>query len=311
MPQKSFTQKLLEIDITLDPNPTTSQVHQFDNGQNTVSLTNFRTSVRVQHAGVPSGSKAQILVYGLTPSLMNQLSTLGIVYSLVPHNTLSIRAGDAISGLSTIFVGTVYSATPDFNRAPDCPFSFECIAGDINQVAPATASSYPQATDVSTVMSSLAQRMGYGFENNGINIKLPPSYFPGTIMDQVQAVADAANIIAKIVPGALGQSVLAIWPKDGSRSSLKTVPLISPGTGMIGYPSYSAIGLTVKTLFNPQVSLGGLIQIQSSLPKATGTWVVLDLNYELDSQVPDGAWSTTMTCFNPTFKNKVGIPSVS
>ncbi len=310
MPQ-SFTQKLLELDVTLDPNPTTNAAPFFTpdvtggiENQNTVTIKGLRTSVRIQYAGLPAGTTAQVAVFGLTPSLMNQLSTLGIVFQAIPHNTLTIRAGDS-SGLSTTFIGTIRAATADFNKAPDVPFSFEAIGGLVNQVIPATAFSSGGPVNVVSVMQNLAQKLGYGFENNGVEATLPPSYFPGTLADQYKKVAIDANIRAELVPGSTGNLILAIWPKGGSRKG--SIPLLSPSTGMIGYPSYSQVGLTAKTIFNPNIGLGGQVQIQSSLPRATGVWTVLRIDHALDSLVPNGLWESTLSCFNPKYAN-LGIP---
>jgi len=312
----SFTQKLIEIDVALDPNPETNAAPFFtsevsgSSNSNSVTISGSRTSVRIQYSGAPVGSTAQVLVYGLTPSLMNQLSTLGLVFQLVPKNTITVRAGDAISGLATVFIGTIRGAVADFNRAPDVPFTFDCIAGWFNQVAPAKVTSYPGPVDVANTMQIFASQMGYGFENNGVAAKLPPSYFPGTVADQWKKLAEDANIRAEVVPGATGNQVLSIWPKGGSRTSLGNPPLLSPTTGMIGYPSYSQVGLTVKTVFNPNIGFGGQIQIQSSLPKATGTWVVLKMDHALDAQMPDGLWESTLSCFNPNYAAKFGVPVV-
>ena len=313
----SFTQKLIEIDVALDPNPQTNAAPFFTSdvssspNANTVTLSGTRTSVRVQYAGQPKGSTAQVSVYGLTPSLMNQLSTLGLVFSIVPHNTITIRVGDLTSGLSTVFTGTIWSATADFNKAPEVPFVFECIAGLYNQVVPATPVTFPKPFNVVNAMQQFAQQMGFGFENDGIptTSMLPPSYYPGTVADQWKKMRDDAQIEADLFPGLATGQVLAIWPKGGSRTTLG-VPLVSPTTGMIGYPSYSQVGLTVKTIYNPGISLGGQIQIQSSLPKATGTWVVLKVDHALDSLVPDGLWESTFMCFNQNYAAKTGVPKV-
>jgi hypothetical protein len=297
--KQSFTQKLLEVDITLGPNPQTNQPNQFGNGSNTVTLSGSRISARVQAVGT-LGTTAQVDVWGLTPSLLNELSTLGLAFSLVPQNTLSIRAGDAVSGLSTIFVGTVMSATGDYNQAPNVPMHFECFTDGLNSVIPLPASSFPQATDVGTIMSGLASQMHLGFENNGVNVKLPPSYFVGSGVDQYRAVAAHANIEAAVVQGSLGNQVLAIWPRGKSRKSLPTV-MLSPTTGLIGYPSYTAYGILVKAIFNPQIGFGGMINVKSSLPKATGQWIILRLDHALDSVVPKGLWESSMWCYNPNY----------
>lgn len=296
---ESFTQKLIEIDISLGPDTTTNQPRQFSNGLNTVTLSGSRTSVRIQNSGTPNGSNAQIDIFGLTTSLMNELSTLGMVFQLIPQNTVTIRAGDATAGLATVFIGTIMSAVGDYNQAPNVPMHFECQAGLINAVAPFKASSYPNPTDVGTIMSGLAKQMGYGFENSGVEVTLPPSYFSGSAEDQWQKVARDAGIQADVVPGASGSLVLAIWPKGKSRGG--QAPLVSPSTGMIGYPAYTQQGILVKTIFNPQIGFGGQINVQSSLPKATGTWIILRMDHALDSQVKGGQWESSLWCFNPDF----------
>lgn len=311
----SFVQKLIELDVTLAQSPLTNAAPFFTSdvsnqpNANSITISGSRTSARIQYAGQPKGSTATVQVYGLSPSLMNQLSTLGLVFSLIAHNSITIRAGDAVNGLSVVFIGTIWSATADFNRAPDVPFTFECIAGLDYQVIPAKPFSSTGPVDVGNVMSVLAQQMGYGFENNGVNVKLPPSYFPGTNADQWKKVRDDAQIEADVFPGVNTKQVLAIWPRGGSRNTL-SVPLVSPSTGMIGYPSYSQVGLTVKTIYNPEIALGGKIQIQSSLPKATGTWVVLRVDHALDSLVPNGLWESTLACFNPDYAGKTAVPTI-
>jgi hypothetical protein len=179
---------------------------------------------------------------------------------------------------------------------------FECISGLINAAIPVKASSFPSPTDVGTIMSGIAKTMGYGFENNGVNITLPPSYFPGAAQDQWRKVAQDAGIRAELVPGSAdspGNLILAIWPKGGSRGG--AAPLVSPTTGMIGYPEYTQQGISVKTIYNPQIAFGGKINVQSSLFRATGTWVILRLDHALDTLVKDGQWESSMWCFNPAY----------
>src|ERR1035437_9765210 len=180
---QSFTQKLLEFDVQLGRAGETNTPRFFtdsSSGQpnsNTVTISGARATVRIQNSGSPAGSMAQVDIYGLTPDLMNQLSTLGIVFQLIPTTTVTIRAGDKESGLGIAFIGNVMSAYADYNKAPDVPFHFELQANLVGAVAPATPSSYPQATDVATMMAGFAKVLGKGFQNNGVNVTLPPGYY--------------------------------------------------------------------------------------------------------------------------------------
>ena len=305
----SFIQRLIEVTVKLAANSQTNQPNTFSESEtDTVTLSGLRTSVRVENSGAPAGSTAHVDIYGMTPSLMNQLATLGIVINIVERNTLTITAGDAVNGLTSVFSGTITSGYADYNAAPDVPFRFECNAGLADAVVPASASSFPGPVDVATVMSGFARQLNLGFENNGVTAQLPPSYFPGNVWTQMRACADHSGINAEPING-----VLAIWPKGSSRNAT-TVPLISKDTGMIGYPSFTQNGIIVKTLFNPQVAFGGLVGVSSivlagaaqsksaspsSVLPADGNWAVYKLDHALDSQVPRGQWMSTVYAYNP------------
>ncbi len=296
--QESFVQRLLEVTVSLAADQKTNQPIKFAGTQSdTVTLSGNRASVRIENSGAPAGSRASVRIWGLTESLMNQLSTLGIVFNSIQRNTVSVSAGDADNGLTPIFAGTINYAFPNYNEAPRVPFCFECQTGLINAVLPVAASSFPQSTDVATIMSGFARQMNVGFENNGVTVQLPPSYFPGNLLTQMRTVAEHAHINAELVDG---NSKLAIWPIGGSRTSLsgQNVPLISKETGMIGYPTFAPNGyMIVRSVFNPQIAFGGTVRVQSRIPQANRSWVVQKLDLALDTMVPKGQWASTCHCY--------------
>ena len=120
----------------------------------------------------------------------------------------------------------------------------------------------------------------------------------------MRAIAEHANINAEIVDGG---TKLAIWPKGGSRTSQQgnNIPLISATTGMIRSPSFAPNGyLVVKTLYNPQISFGSVVQVQSdTITQANKSWVVQKLDLSLDSLTPKGKWEAICFCY------PVGLPA--
>lgn len=295
--QQSFIQRLIEVTIQL-ASGAGGQPNSFANSTSSnITLSKFRASVRVENNGAPAGSTARILVYGMAPTLMNQLQTLGQQFNEIARNSITVTAGDSTSGLSPVFSGTIMNAYADYNAAPDVPMIFDCLSSGIDSVAPAAASSFPGPTDVATIMSGFARLMNVGFENNGVTTQLANPYFSGNVRQQLQACARAANINAEVVNG-----VLAIWPKGKSRTVGGALPLISADTGMIGYPTFwMQNGVIVRSLFNPQIAFGGTVQVQSSIQKASGTYVVWKLDLALDSMVRAGKWECTAHCFAPGF----------
>jgi hypothetical protein len=301
----SFTQKQIEVTIQLVANPVTNQPVTFDGNSNTTTLSGSRTSVRINNSGMPNGGIAEVSVYGLTLALMNQLSTLGMVFNIVPKNKITITAGDAVTGLATVFTGVIVHAYGDFNKMPDVPFVIIANSGIADSVAPAVASSFTGPTDVATIMAGFARQMNLGFENNGVNVKLSNPYFPGNIQQQADACARAAGIKWDRVIGP-GGPVLAIWPRGGNRNT-PTIPIISPSPGtMIGYPSYTQQGIKIDNLFDPNISRGQLVQVQGSqLTKANGMWAIYKLDHALDSQVPRGHWMSSLYCYNPKYPQPI------
>ena len=309
----SFIQKLLSVSVTLSPGiAQVNALPTFAGGtSNAVTLSGHRTSARITYAGAPNTSYATIRIWGVNQSLMNQLSTLGMIYDSVQRNTVTVSAGTSIQGftgipgqLAPVFGGTAIQAYGEYDNMPDVPFVFVCQAGISDSVIAATPSSFTGVTDVATMMSGYARLMNLQFENNGVTAKLSNPYYGGNVWQQVQQAARDAHINAEIVSGG---TVLAIWPVGGSRSAANApIPLISPQTGMIGYPGFAGNGfLVVRHIFNPLVAFGGQIQVQSSLPQANKTWTVVKLDLSLDSLVPKGEWTGVAYCQPSAFSAPV------
>lgn len=285
----SFTKKLIDVTFKL------GQGSFGTAGTDTVKLSGLRCSATIIKAGGQSMSMANVRVWGMTLEMMNKLSTLGLFVTQVRRNVLIVEAGDEQAGMSVVFEGTIQDAWADFGGMPDVPFVVQAFAGLEEAIKPVPPTSYRGPTDVATIMLSLANQMGLAFENTGVQgVVLADPYFPGTAREQALRVAAAANINMSIDVGKL-----AIWPKGKERGS--QVPVISPETGMIGYPSYTSKGVVVRSLYNPNVAFGSKIQINSSLKPASGQWIVYMLQYHLESQLPNGEWSMMMEAAPPGF----------
>jgi hypothetical protein len=278
----SFQTRKLQFSFQLDSG-------QFSGANNTVTLDGHRATALITKAGLASMGGAEVTIYGMRDDQMAQLSTLGLIPSLIKRNTITIKAGDDVNGMSQVFQATIFQGWQDFSGAPDSCFRVTCFAGLIEAVTPIAASSYPGRVDAAQVMSDLAKTMNLKFENNGVSAILTNPYWPGTARQQVVKVAEAGNFNWVIDNG-----TLAIWPIGGSRAG--SIPLISADTGLVGYPTFYSLGINVKTLFNPAIVYGSQVQVQSILKAASGTWIVKTLSYDLSADTPSGDWFQTMEC---------------
>src|SRR6202451_1106886 len=123
----TFVQRTIDVVFTLG-NTVNGNPNNFKeniNGANTVRLTGLRVSAKITKAGFPQLGHAQLAVYGMTKSIMDQLSTLGVQVQLVPRNTVTVLAGDVVNGQSVVFVGTIYQAWGDYSAQPEVPFYVE------------------------------------------------------------------------------------------------------------------------------------------------------------------------------------------
>lgn len=306
----SFTSKNIDVTITLG----TGSFGQ--TGKNTVKLSGLRVLASIAKGGFPSMDRASIQIYGVQPSVMNAISTLGVPLAMVrQNNTVLVEAGDTVNGMSVVYGGHILNAWQDFSAAPDTLLNIIGNTGQYEAIAPTPAISFPGQADVATIMSGIATRAGWAFENSGVTVKLPPTYLEGTALDQAQNVARHANINMYLDSGT-ATNTLAIWPKTGTRGG--QIPLISDFSGLIGYPTFQSGGMSFRCLYNPNIRVGGQIKMQSSVGGAgvvsgatppdanltggpNGFWMVgipggAPLSYDLSSQVEGGPWFCDVSC---------------
>jgi hypothetical protein len=295
----TYARRRLDITFTLTPttsaaSPNVTTNPTFAEGGNQITLTNHRATAQIKKAGGLSMTECQFRIYGMSLSLMNQLSTLGRLPLAGRNNAISVSAGDDDTGMGVVFQGTITNAWADFKASPEVPFHVVAQSGMAGALAIAPPSSFTGSASVATIMSGIAAQMGLSFENNGVTAQLANPYFPGTLYAQAQACAQAANIDLVIELG-----VLAISPKGQPRGG--QVPLITPQTGMIGYPAFTGNGIAIQTLYNPSITFQGLIKVESELTPANGQWRVYSLMHDLAAEMPGGPWFTYLEAAEPQF----------
>jgi hypothetical protein len=273
-----------------------------ESGTNTVTLSGLRVIAKIVNAGGGTMPTLDMAVYGMTLSIMNRLSTLGQEVNFIPNNEVLVAAGDdSGAAKSTVFVGNITGQLGgsfiDFSDPANVAFRVHAAGLGVFAVLSSKPQSFSGSTDVASILSGLATQMDCKFLNNGVTSKLNGQYLYGPPRAQALKVVRAA--LPRIEWNSGEGGVLAIWPATGSRSQT-TIPVISPQSGMEGYPSYTANGLELTTLFNPSISFGALVQVKSSLPAANQVVKVMGLDHDLHAQIPGGRWHSTIRGYNPT-----------
>ena len=245
----------------------------------------LRCEASINNIAGASLNSLQLRVYGMSSVVMNRLSTLGMKITATRRNLVTLSASNPSGGMTQVFQGTISDAWIDYRGAPEISFNVQALAGFYEQVKAIAVNSYKGATDVATVIESLAKSMGFSFTNNGVTAQLASPYFAGSAVTQIKDCAQHAKIAYDISNGSV-----QIWPSGESRDSVSFQ--VAPGSGLVGYPIFSNTGINIQTEFNQDILIGRRIDVQSSIPQACGTWYCQVARHEIASQVPNGPWFT-------------------
>jgi hypothetical protein len=266
-------------------------------GAGSIVLKGLRVTVHVDVANLPNTGQAQVRIYGMTLNQMNAASLAGGVYKVrVNKSTITIDAGDSVTGMATLFQGIIIEAFPDMRDMPNTAFFVLASPTSIAQLKSVTPTTYPGTATAAEVFGALAAKAGVTLENGGVKTVLQSPYYWGTAWSQILSALRAVDCFG-FYDGV--KNVLAIWPKTGNRSGGPVT--ISPATGMIGYPEFELSNIRVRCLFNPTLfsgeGPGHQIKVESELQAANGTFTIMSIAHDLASQMPSGPWETVIDAY--------------
>jgi hypothetical protein len=255
--------------------------------------------VVIEKTSAPAYNRADIEIFGLPQSFMNQVSRIGLQPTAVRRNIISVFAGEAGGSMPLAFCGGIKECWPDFSTPTEAVLNIEAKTSLLASMKPIAPLSYKGTVDVVTIMGNLAKQMGYTLENNGVSVQLSNPYLPGTARDQAIAAASAADIYVYFEDD---NGIMALVPKNGARNTL--APTISPQTGLVGYPVFAGPGyITLTTEYNPGLRFLGNVVVENSIVgNVNGTWRVNNLRHELDTR-PDGPWFSKLRASNLPFSS--------
>lgn len=260
---------------------------------NTLVLENMRVSAKIQ-AVARLSTQAEVKIYGMLQADMNALTVAWANPPVVLDHIIIIEANSTgrADGWVQIFKGTMIEAQPDYRGMPDVSFNILAVTGYFQKINAAEPTSYPYQVDIIVAARDIVDRMGspWTLVEGGADGVLSNPYFWGTLWDQLAQACAAANADFYVQ----GDEILIV-PAGQPRPSAPAV-ILSPETGLVGYPMFERSGLAVTALFDPVFTCGTPLEIQSSVPNASGRWYPYSLAYILEANVPKGSWLAQMLC---------------
>lgn len=285
----TFTKKDLRFTFVLSNNAVFAPTNN-----NKLVVNGLRATATIKGSGLPAFPEAELTIFGLDPNDMNALTATQFQPLAMQRNSVLVEA-DAGQGFSTVFAGQIITSGPDYDGIPQVPLRVQARVLGFESLNPATPTSYTGPASVATIVSSIAAKAGFVFENNGVTANLSNPYFGGTLVDQLRAVAQQSGIDV-YTEG----NVLAICPKGVPRNQSAFV--LSPTSGLRGYPKldYARGYVNVQALYNPAFRFGGPLTVEGSdIPLANGKWVIGTVSHTLEAQVFNGQWFSHMLLYPP------------
>lgn len=261
-----------------------------------VTLEGYRASVNISLAGALQYGSCSAQIYGMKTSDMATITTYAPKVGVFKPTIFTIYAVDGDQE-SLAFTGNIITAWADYQGMPQTYLDIQSQAGYVDLMKAVPPKSFKGAIDVASTMQQIAYSMGYGFENNGVNVILDNVYLPNTGMAQAYKLAQDAGITI-----ITDNNTIKISPIGKAFSYDKVI--LSAKTGMIGYPTFDGTTMMAKTLFNPAIVQGGTVTIQSEVARANGDWIVLSMDHSLESETPGGQWFTTIRGINTSLYGK-------
>ena len=277
----SFVNRVIEVII-------------FDNTKktdNTVTLKGHRVECTVTNTiGTYAAAQMNMRIFGMSLTAMNQYSSTGTLLVNQTGNSfgITVNAGDDGTTPNQIFTGDIMSAYIDFSSIPEVSFVINAVVGVNAKINVVPAKSWKGSFNVAAAVHGIATEMGFAFlDNDKLQNTLTDQAVGGSAIDQILTLTGNAGI-----PVTFENNTVAIWANESSRDD--TIINVSAKLGLVGYPSYWDAGITIKTIFNPNIFGGRKINLESEIPKANGIFKALSATHELSTLLANGAWFTTV-----------------
>ena len=274
-----MNRKQLKVTITL-----LGKSENFTDDKNSLSSSGLRVSFNSVYGYGAVMPSAQIRIYGLPLETMNKLfrvrwNTLGAL-----KNMIKVEAGEQGKQLIKVFEGSITEATIDFSGAPDVSLVIRSQSSALEYLLPKAPVTYSGQRDAADIIKVICEEISYQFENNGATARCDNVTLEGTALGKIRSLCDRHSFDLYIEQG-----LVSITQKNGSRNI--KVPVITPKTGLIGYPEPNIRGVSFKCFYDPLLKFGGLCKIKDSIVEnCNGDWRIYGMQVHLESNTPNGNW---------------------
>ena len=272
---KSFTKKQIRVGMALYKGEQ----------KRTLVYEGIETHVSIEKPGEPDQNKATVEMYNLTMDAMRDMTTLSFRPLQTKKNLIVIFAGDETNGMSQCFAGEIDTAYADFSGAPTIKMHIEAAAGSYPNLKASAPIAVKGSQTAASLIEGFAKESGYTFVNNGVTASVKNAVLNGSPVQKARTVANMVG--CELI---IDDNTMKIQPFDKGLDEGNAV-LMSKDSGMLGYPTFTSEGIKLRCLYNPDLQLGGMIEVDTVVPGAKGSWKITKLSHSLVANaVSPGDW---------------------
>jgi len=278
----SFTNKTIQVVMAMAEGV-------FDNGANQITVEGLPTSVTINKQGGDERPSAEVTISNLKLDVVRQLTTLSFRPLQRFKNQITINAGAIGEQLQTVFIGDFENAYGDFQDAPTMNLVVKAISAQHGALIASPATSVDGTEQVAHLMEQWAKEADCTLENHGVNASVRNSVYTGSPIDKAKTLAREVNIDLII-----DDKKFIITPMDTPIDG--NAVLVDKDHGLLGYPAFNNDGIEFNAIFDPNFKIGGLVKIESVVPRASGTWKITKIDTTLEAYIPNGGqWNSTVS----------------
>ncbi|HBC7422592.1 TPA: hypothetical protein KEY88_005382 [Serratia marcescens] len=257
-------------------------------GTNKITIGNVRAAVKLAAYGNVSGFTADISLYGLSAELLSMLSTKGTLGAMEEKPGAVIV--EISSGKTQLFRGGIWSAYANMNAMPESALMFNAVAGLSLRTDATLAFSVSGPVEIGMMLTAIAKTAGLGARMVGVTGVVNNPHCTGNAMQQIIDICSDHQLSYQIT-----DEVLIVWPQNGSPDDV--VPYVSPESGLVGYPVFTQNGIMFQTTFSPLLSAGRAVELTTSLPNASGRYILTTVEHMLTTWTEGGSWHSVCQGF--------------
>lgn len=274
--------KIIKLTLTLQSGEVVIEAKD----ENRISSRGLAVSTSITYGNGAITPTAQITVYGLPIETMNKFFRVQWNTMQAILNTVKIEVGESDDSLSVAYEGNITFATVNMDGSPDVSLVITSQMAIVEKmtITPPFILSKGESADVADIARYLANESNYEFVNNGVTHIVTDLTLNGSTIEKIEKLSQMCDFDLYIE-----QKLITIC-KKGTARELK-VPVISPLTGLIGYPAPDIRGITFSCLYDPIVRFGGIVTLKDSLIEiANADWRIYGLVSVLEANIPQGKW---------------------